>query len=81
MAGAVRITTSPQITPSAWLTVLCVGVVRKRGGFAFEGTAPEQRAILGEMEIEGLDTTVSLLDAGGGYASLSYVICSAGMRG
>ena len=33
--------------------------MRKQSGFAFEGTSPEVRAVLGEMDIDDLDTTVS----------------------
>lgn len=43
------------------MTDSVTSVVRKQCGFAFEGTSPEQRGVIGEMYIEGLDTEVSLV--------------------
>ncbi|EPT00355.1 hypothetical protein FOMPIDRAFT_1023761 [Fomitopsis schrenkii] len=57
-------------------------VVRKQSGFAFEGTAPEQVAILGEMTIEGLDTEQwhAWMRKGSGRPSIIMFGCVEGNR-
>ncbi|KAI0724734.1 monooxygenase [Fomitopsis betulina] len=57
-------------------------VVRKQSGFAFEGTAPEQRGILGEMNIEGLDTELwhAWLRNEGGTATIVMLCVVEGRR-